>query len=75
MDQIVVSNALKCELDGLFRPVELVDTTGTPLGQFVPHFVKLERDDCPYTESELEQAKAEQGGRPLAEIWKSLNAK
>jgi len=75
MEQIVVSNALKSELDGLFGPVELVDAAGTPLGQFVPHFVKLEQDDCPYTESELEQAKAEQGGRTLTEIWKSLNAK
>ena len=75
MNRIVVSNALKNELDGLFGPVELVDTTGTPLGQFVPQFVKLAHDGCPYTESELEQAKAEQGGRPLAEIWRSLNAK
>ncbi|MGO9115827.1 MAG: hypothetical protein ACLP9L_42010 [Thermoguttaceae bacterium] len=75
MDRIIVSNALKSELDALYAPVELVDTTGAPIGQFVPHCVKLEHDDCPYSESELEQARAERGGRPLAEIWKSLNAK
>ena len=75
MDQIVVSDAIKTELDGLFGPVELIDTTGMPIGQFVPKFVKLQDDGCPYSESELEQARAEHGGRPLAEIWKSLGVR
>ena len=75
MDRIVVSDALKTELDGLFGAVELIDATGTPLGQFVPQFVKLQDDGCPYSERELEQARAEHGGRPLAEIWKSLGVR
>jgi hypothetical protein len=75
MNRIIVSDALKSELDSLFAPVELVDMTGSPIGQFVPHFVKWEHDGCPYSESELEQARAERGGRSLADIWKSLDAK
>jgi hypothetical protein len=72
---MIVSDAMKTELDGLFAPVELIDRTGMPLGQFVPQFVKLQDDGCPYSEGELEQARAEHGGRPLAEIWKSLGVR
>jgi len=75
MDRIVVSEAIKSELGGLAGPVELVDARGVPIGQFVPQFVKLEDDGCPYSETELEQARTEPGGRPLTEIWKSLDAK
>jgi hypothetical protein len=41
----------------------------------VPQFVRLQDDGCPYSEMELEQARAEHGGRPLAEIWKSLGVR
>jgi hypothetical protein len=75
MERIIVSDALKSELDALFAPVELVDMTGAPIGQFVPHFVNVKYDDCPYSEGDLEQSRVEAGGRPLAEIWKSLDAK
>jgi hypothetical protein len=75
MDRIIISDALKTELDGHFGPVELIDATGLPLGQFLPQFVKLQDDGCPYTERELEQARAEHGGRPLKEIWKSLGVR
>jgi hypothetical protein len=72
MDRIIVGDTLRTELVGLNGPVEFVDNAGVPLGQFLPRFVKLADDGCPYSEAELEQARAEHGGRPLAEIWKSL---
>ena len=72
MNQIVVSDTLKTELDGLLGPVELIDAAGVPLGAFVPQFTHPQDDGCPYSESELEQARAERGGRLLSEIWKSL---
>ncbi len=75
MDRIVVSEAFRIQLDGLSGPVQLVDSAGVPIGQFVPTFVKLDDYDCPYSEAELEKMRSERGGRPLVEIWKSLDAK
>jgi hypothetical protein len=75
MKQIVVSSALQAELAGLTGPVELVDAEGVPVGQFAPRFIKLADDQCPYSEEELKRMRAARGGRPLAEIWQSLDAK
>ena len=51
------------------------DAEGVPVGQFVPRFITPAGNECTYSEEELEQARQEKGGRPLAEIWKSLDAK
>jgi hypothetical protein len=74
MKKIIVSSAPKAELNGVNEPVEPVDTEEVPVGKFEPRFITLHDDQCPYTEEELEQARQEKGGRPLAEIWKSLGA-
>ena len=78
MTQIVVSSALQAELAGISGTVELIDAAGVPVGQFVPRYpryMKLADYGCPYTEEELEQARQQKGGRTLAEIWQSLDAK
>ncbi|MGO9115830.1 MAG: hypothetical protein ACLP9L_42025 [Thermoguttaceae bacterium] len=62
MDRITVSNAVRSELDAVFGPVVLVDTAGVPIGQFVPHFAKLERDDCPWNLSENPETTLERSG-------------
>ncbi len=75
MDRITVDDSLKTRLDALACPVEVVDKTGQRLGHFVPAGTTTAADDCPYSAKELEQMRAEEGGRPLSEIWKSLGAK
>ena len=75
MKTIIVSSALRAELNGIDVPVELVDAEGVPVGQFAPRFIRPENDGCPYSEEELAKRSARRGGRPLAEIWKSLGAK
>jgi len=75
MNRITVEGPIKAQLDGLALPVELVDETGRRLGHFVPAAPTVASDDCPYSSAELERMRAEQGGRTLPEIWKSLGAK
>ena len=75
MNRITVHDPLKTQLDGLAEPVEVVDETGRRLGHFVPSLATTASDDCPYSSEELERMRGEEGGRPLAEVWKSLDLK
>jgi hypothetical protein len=75
MNQITADSSLKSQLDGLHEPVEVIDETGRRLGHFVPTTPGGLSDDCPYSAPELERMRNEQGGRSLAEIWRSLGAK
>ena len=75
MNRITVGQPLTTQLEGLGVPVEVVDETGRPLGHFVPRRATITSDDCPYGPGELDAMRAEQGGRPLSEIWNSLGAK
>jgi len=75
MNRIIVNDPLKTQLDGLVAPVEMIDEAGRPLGHFVPRQGIRASDECPYSEEELQRMRAEQTGRPLPEIWKSLGAK
>jgi hypothetical protein len=75
MNRIIVHDPLKTQLDGLDEPVEVVDETGRRLGHFVPAPAVMASDDCPYSSDELERMRGEEGGRPLPEVWKSLEAK
>ncbi|MCO6457903.1 MAG: hypothetical protein J5I93_21580 [Pirellulaceae bacterium] len=75
MNRITVGESLTHQLESLAGPVELVDESGRSLGHFVPRQTEGTSDNCPLTEDELRAMRAEQGGRPLSEIWKSLGAK
>ncbi len=73
MNRITVHEPLKTQLDGLAEPVEVVDETGRRLGHFVPSLAMMASDECPYSREELERMRGEEGGRPLGEVWKSLD--
>jgi hypothetical protein len=75
MNRITVDDVLKSRLDGAVEPVEVCDLDGQMLGHFVPIAALESRDGCPYSTDELNRMHAEDGGRSLAEIWKSLGAK
>ncbi len=75
MNRITVDDPLKRQLDGLAEPVEVVDEAGRRLGHFVPALATMASDECPYSTDELERMRREEGGRPLPQIWKSLDAK
>jgi hypothetical protein len=72
MNRITVDNSLKTKLFGSSEPVVLCDESGSKLGHFVPIVTAGEKDDCPYSPDELQQMRAEPGGRSWAEIQKSL---
>ncbi|MGA2064075.1 MAG: hypothetical protein ABSG86_03855 [Thermoguttaceae bacterium] len=72
MDRITVDQPLTTQLESAIAPVEVVDKTGRPLGHFVPRPPAAAPAACPYAPDALVAMRAEQGGRPLAEIWRSL---
>ncbi len=76
MGKVVLDEALKSKLNGLNEPVEVCDEAGRTVGQFLPQ--GLYRDllvawsKTWISDEELERLSQQQGGRPLAEIWKDL---
>jgi hypothetical protein len=72
-NRITIDQSLKTQLQGLAGPVELLDESGRMLGHFVPRMAGSD-DECPYSAEELEAMRAESGGRPLPEIWRTLGA-
>jgi hypothetical protein len=76
MTKVIVDDTLRSKLDGLDTEVELCDEAGRTLGHFVPaDFYKALLYawlNAQVTDEELERASQEPGGRPLADIWKSL---
>jgi len=76
MPELIVDDTLGSKLDTCETPVELRDKAGRLLGHFYPvrHTKTISRpeDGCPHNEDELVAMRNETGGRPLAEIWKSL---
>jgi hypothetical protein len=78
MTQVIVDEALRAKLNGLNDPVELLDSSGEKVGHYLPadQFRKL-LEACGrivFTDEEVRQAEQQpREGRPLADIWKSLN--
>jgi hypothetical protein len=78
MSRIVLDSDLKARLNGLNTPMELVDPDGRTVGHFLPadEYKKLlyaaVEAACPFPPEELERRRREKGGRPLADILKSL---
>jgi hypothetical protein len=72
---------LRARLNGLDEEVEIRDEAGITVGHYVPEGIYRKmlyaavEAACPYSKDELERMRRETGGRPLAEIWKSLGAK
>jgi hypothetical protein len=74
MNRITIGQTLTNQLAHLTVPVEVVDETGRSLGHFVPRSATSTPVDCPYTADELDAMRAENAGRALSVIWKSLGA-
>jgi hypothetical protein len=76
MTKLTLDPQLRAKLNGLNEQIEFCDENGQTIGHFVPtdFYMQLVYAwlNAKVTDEELEQAAQEPGGRPLAEIWKSL---
>jgi hypothetical protein len=72
MARVILSKEQQTELPQDDDMVEICDHEGRHLGWFIRNYAPM--DDCPYTEEELARRKTEKGGRPLADIWRDLEA-
>lgn len=78
MSKVTLDAVLRERLNGLNEPLELCDEAGRTVGHFVPEEVyrkllyRLAEAQCPYTAEELDRMRRAGGGRPLADLWKSL---
>ncbi len=79
MSKIVLDTQTQILLNGLKAPVEVCDASGQTLGHFLPQklYQELMRQfvRSQFTDEQVEQARQQTGGRPLAEIWKDLGRK
>jgi hypothetical protein len=76
MGKLIIDEAMRSKLMGLNEQVDLYDETGRKLGHFLPADAYRELLEtwvrASFSEEELKRTETETGGRPLAEIWKSL---
>jgi hypothetical protein len=78
MSKVTLDAQLRAKLGGGSGMIELYDENDRPFGYFVPaeDYQKLlcaaAEAACPYSADELRAMQQESGGRPLAEIWRSL---
>jgi hypothetical protein len=67
---------MQFQIEDLREVVIVCDAEGNRLGHFMPLSVPTAMLDClracPYSEAELEEFGKQTGGRPLAEIMRSL---
>lgn len=73
MTQIVIDESMAQQLENKDSLIEIRSPDGRLLGHFVP---AVESADpmygCPHSPEELKEIFAQEGGRPLADIWKEL---
>jgi hypothetical protein len=78
MSQLVISDAVRAELERATEPVDLVDQSGHTVGHYIPQTSPVTEPLCPWeptlTEEEIDR-RVSQGGRSLSEIWKRLGVK
>ena len=76
MGKITLDEALRSKLNGLTEELEVCDETGRQVGFFLPRAVYQEMlaswSRTWVSDEELACLSLQTGGRPLAEIWKSL---
>jgi hypothetical protein len=78
MSKVILDEVLRAKLNGLHEQVELCDESGQTVGHFLPAdaykklFYAALAAECPHSAKELERRHQAEGGRSLAEIWKSL---
>ena len=76
MSKVILDPQLRDKLNGLNEQLELCDESGHTLGRYLPEetYQRLLYAwvNAQVTDEELQRAADEPGGRPLAEIWRSL---
>jgi len=78
MSKLILDADLKARLNGLSEEVEVCDESGRTVGRFLPEAVFEDllytalAAEGPHSKEELKRRRHESGGRPLAEIWRSL---
>jgi hypothetical protein len=76
MTKLTLDPQLREKLNELQEQIEVCDENGQTVGHFVPKDFYMQLVyawlNTQVTDEELERAAQEPGGRPLAEIWKSL---
>jgi hypothetical protein len=76
MNRVILDQALRARLNDLTEVLELFDESGERLGYFLPRAVfrdmLFDWADAQISPEEWELLRQQKGGRPLAEIWKSL---
>jgi hypothetical protein len=77
MDKIVLDPTTLTRFSNLDHQVELCDSSGRPVGWFVP---ATEHDDyvgyeCPLSDEELDQIEKQGGGRRLSDVFRDLESR
>jgi hypothetical protein len=75
MNRVTIDHNTSEQLGAANQPVQIVDETGRLLGHFVPTASLHPPVDCPYSDDQLAEMRADPGGRPLHQIWESLDGK
>jgi hypothetical protein len=76
MTKVVVDQALLARIFDLSKMAELCDSSGQPIGLFVPSEVReSEEGECPYSDEEIRLLGQQTTGRPLQEIWRDLGVR
>ena len=76
MSKLVVDAALGEKLARADGMLPICDLSGKVLGIFQPFYRPQDSEEAkrlsPFSDEEIERLRAEQGGRPLSEIWTDL---
>jgi hypothetical protein len=78
MQTITLDSELRAKLNGLNKPLEILDEAGNTLGYYLPDSVYRHllyaavEQACPLNDAERERRRQEQGGSSLAEFWKRM---
>ncbi len=75
MTQMSLDDFINSRCVGLPGPVEIVDATGRPLGQFTPTAKRMPSNVNPFTPEQLAEMMSDDEGGSLEEVWKRLGAK
>ena len=75
MTRITVDDTLSLQLGQVGQTVEICNSAGLPLGHFVPTFRPRPEDNCPYSDEELAEMRANTEEKSLADFWKEIGAK
>ncbi len=78
MVKVTLDDALRARLNGLNEEVALCDEAGKTVAQVVPvsayedFWYTIMAAETGLSKEEMQRRRERKGGRPLAEIWKSL---